>query len=148
MRIIIRKVFEEITTLGGLMFYSLFLFWFLFKGEYFLFIILILGQIIIYLGTLIFRLVYFKHRPEKIKYKSFLEKVDASSFPSIHAARVTFLSIFLIWFIVNDILLIGLIAILAILVFYSRIYLKKHDIVDIIGGILLGIVVSSFFLVL
>lgn len=139
---ILRKILEELTFLGGILFYLLFSVYFLFTKQYTLFLILLFGLLAIYLITLIIRTFYFKHRPKKIKYKSFLEKIDASSFPSIHATRATFLFVFLTIQLINKPFLILVSLTLTILVFYSRIFLKKHDFIDVFGGILLGIFIS------
>ncbi len=147
MKIILKKIFEEITVLGGLMFFLLFSFWFLIQEKFTIFIVLILGQFIIYLIILIFRLFYFKHRPNRIKYRTLLEKLDANSFPSIHAARIVFLFIFLVAFVVKNIFFISLLFILTLLVLYSRIYLKKHYLIDVIGGVILGIITSLLFFI-
>ena len=95
-KIIFDKFFEEITFLGGILFFLLFSILFLILGKPDMFFQLILGLIIIYVLTFLIRLFYFKARPKKVHYKNFLEKLDASSFPSVHAARITFISLFLI----------------------------------------------------
>ena len=135
----IKDIFEEITPLGGMVFYFLFSLWFLFDKDYSLFFILFLGVIIIYLFTIIIRAVYFKQRPRKQKYKNFIEKIDASAFPSVHAARISFLLMFLFFYIFKDLILMMLAFILTLLIIYSRIYLKKHDLIDVLGGVILGI---------
>ena len=127
------------------MFFLIFSFWFLFQEKHVFFIVLILGQSVIYLTTLIIRLFYFKNRPNRIRYRTLLEKLDASSFPSIHAARISFLFIFLVIFVAKDVLFILLFFILTLLVLYSRIYLEKHYLIDVIGGVILGIITSSLF---
>ncbi len=144
---IMKKIMEEITFLGGVLFYILFSVLFLFQKEYDFFLTLIMGLIIIYLVSLIIRIFYFKPRPKKREYKNFIEKIDASSFPSIHAARATFIFLFLLMNFLKSFYLIFLVLILTLLVFYSRIYLKKHYLIDVLGGILLGIfslVISLF----
>ncbi len=141
---IIKKFFEELTFLGGILFYIIFSLYFLFNKEYIFLTQLVAGLVIIYAVTLLIRLFYFKPRPKKIKHNNFIEKIDASSFPSIHTARTTFLFIFLVFNFLNNLWILSLILILSFLVIYSRIYLKKHDWVDVVGGIMLGIV--SFIL--
>ena len=137
-----KKLFEEITFFGGLFFYLflIILFFTLGKADYSL--KLFLGLLSVYLLTFIIRIFYFKPRPEKVSYNNFLEKIDASSFPSVHAARTTFLFIFLLVFLPSSLIYIILTLILWLLVLYSRIHLKKHDIIDLIGGILTGILSS------
>jgi membrane-associated phospholipid phosphatase len=138
MNIIIIKIFEEVTFLGGFLFLILFGIMLFFLEEYDAFYKLITGFILIYLITAIIRVFYFKQRPEKRRYKNFLEKLDASSFPSIHAARITllFLIVFEIFSQYSYIIIASFI--LWLLVLSSRIYLKKHDLWDVIGGVILG----------
>ena len=145
---LMKKFFEEITLLGGILFYLLISLYFLFKKQYTYFLLFLIGLIFIYFITLIIRIFYFKSRPEKRAYKNFLEKIDASSFPSVHAARTIFIFLFLIYSIHNIYVIILGLGFL-FLVLYSRIYLRKHDIRDIIGGIMLGIFsfIVSFYII-
>jgi membrane-associated phospholipid phosphatase len=148
LKTIFGKVLEEVTFLGGLLFYLIISFYFLFKGNYNYFIILILGLFIIYLIALLIRTFHFKTRPKKVPYTNFLEKIDASSFPSIHAARVSFLFIFLSTRVFSSSCLVFLAFILTLLTLYSRIYLKKHYFIDVVGGTLLGLILSAILLVI
>ena len=132
------KLFKEITFLGGILFYLFFsLVCLKFLGLN-LFLKLILSLILIYFLTFLIRIFYFKQRPRRIFYESFLEKINASSFPSVHAARITFISLFSIIIFQPNIYYIFLILFLWILTLYSRIYLKRHYFFDIIGGVILG----------
>jgi undecaprenyl-diphosphatase len=144
--IIIRKIFEELTFFGGIAFYMFLVVVFFVLGKIDSVFKLILGLIFIYLVTFIIRLFYFKPRPKKIGYKNLLEKIDASSFPSVHAARAVFLCFFIVFLFNLSWVVDILIGILMILVIYSRIYLLKHDIIDAIGGILLGILSLVVFI--
>lgn len=137
--IIIKKIFEELTFFGGIAFYMFLVALFFVLGKVDLVLKLILGLVVIYLITFLIRLVYFKPRPRKVGYKNLLEKIDASSFPSVHVSRAVFLCFFMLFlFDLNLVIEVGIV-VLMILVIYSRIYLFKHDIIDAIGGILLGI---------
>jgi membrane-associated phospholipid phosphatase len=138
-KMILKKILEESTFLGGLLFYLLFSFWFLFRGRSDYFFVLISGLMIIYLSTVIIRIFYFKDRPNKMAYKNFMEKIDASSFPSVHGARITFIFIFLTLNMLKSFFLVFLSFIVVLLVIYSRIYLKKHYFIDLLGGIILGL---------
>jgi len=141
---LIKKFFEEVTFFGGVFFYLFLvvLFYILGKTDYS--IILILAFLFIYFVTFIIRLFYFKPRPEKTSYSNFIEKIDASSFPSVHAARITFLALFLIFSFTLNYIYIFMIVISWFLIIYSRKYLKKHHISDLVAGIVLGI--TSFVL--
>lgn len=144
---LIKKIFDELTFFGGIAF-SLFLILLLFiLGRVRDSLNIFIGTIIIYFITLIIRLFYYKKRPNYESYNNFLEKLDSSSFPSVHAARIMFLVIYaLISF--NILLYVKfLLGIIFILVIFSRIYLKKHDMVDIFGGIIVGILTSIISLI-
>ena len=139
-KIIMKKFFEEITFFGGIAFYLFVIILLLISQKYIFALRLFLGLMIIYLITFVIRLFYFKDRPKKMEYTSLLEKIDASSFPSIHAARITYLFLFILFsssFFLNPSVNI-LMGVVSLLVVYSRIYLYKHDIVDVLAGVILG----------
>ncbi len=129
---------RDITALGSLFFYVMLVLLFLLFKNYDMLNKLIMGLVIIYPITIIFRTFLFKNRPKKIKYGSYIEKLDASSFPSLHASRTAFMAAILVKFFNNFIISILLIF-LVLVIAYSRIYLKKHDFKDVAGGIVLGI---------
>lgn len=137
---LIQSLFRDITTLGGSFFYGIMMLFVLGIGELELFYQLLLGFIATTGFVVLIRTFYFKDRPNKQHYSGFLERIDASSFPSLHATRVVFYSLVFINFFSNS-FITAWFFILMILVVYSRIYLKKHDWIDIIGGILLGLMV-------
>ncbi len=86
------------------------------------------------------KIIFPKKRPNGQTYKTILEKIDAGSFPSIHASRITL--VYLTLFLNTDILLIKIVFLLIIaLVALSRILLKKHYLIDVIGGFCLGIAI-------
>lgn len=129
---------RDVTALGSLFFYILIMIFFLLFKNYEPFNRLLLGLVIIYPITILFRTYLFKNRPKKIKYDSYIEKLDASSFPSLHAARTGFMALVLSNFF-NNLTILILLILLAFAIAYSRIYLKKHDFKDILGGLVLGI---------
>jgi len=135
---IIKKFFEEISFFGGISFYLFLIILFFIMGWVNYSLRFLFALIIIYFITFLIRLIYFKPRPEKEGYGNFLEKIDASSFPSVHAARATFLCFFGV-IISNNVKISLLIYVLFFLVLYSRIYLRKHYLTDVIGGVLLGL---------
>ncbi|MFA6073328.1 MAG: phosphatase PAP2 family protein [Candidatus Woesearchaeota archaeon] len=137
MKKIIEEIYKQITNLGGIIPYGLIILTSLLLDEYKLFLELSLSLLIVILIGFGIKELYFVDRPQKQKHHNLLEKLDASSFPSIHSARIISLAIILsIHF--NKLFFTLFLIILAILVMYSRIYLKKHRFVDIIGGTILG----------
>lgn len=139
--------FRDFSTFGGFLFYLLALLVALISQQFNLFLRLLLGLVLIMLVSVLIRVFYFKHRPKKQAYKSFIERIDASAFPSIHTARFIFLSLVFISFFKNS-LVTAFFLLLMALVPYSRVYLKKHDWQDLLGGLVLAILVfwlTSFF---
>jgi len=85
--------------------------------------------------------LFHKQRPNKQTYKTLLEKIDAGAWPSQHSARAAFSGMGLWMYF--DILALKVFAVLfALLVCYSRIYLKKHDEKDVLSGLVFGLVVG------
>ncbi len=146
--IVFQKIFEELTFLGGILFSLIIFLFFLIKKQFFYSFVLFTGLFLIYFLTFVIRIFYFKNRPKKVRYSNFLEKIDASSFPSVHAARATFLFLFFLTYFIKSLLITFLLLSLCFLVYYSRIFLKKHDYIDVLAGILLGIVSFLPFLIM
>lgn len=139
---------RDITALGSLFFYIFLMVLFLLLKNYSLFSKLLFGLLIIYMIAILFRTFLFRERPEKIKHDSYIEKLDAASFPSLHASRTAFMAAMLMKFFNNYIISI-LLVLIGLSIAYSRIYLKKHDIKDVMAGIVLGIFVyfiMNFFI--
>ena len=93
------------------------------------------------------KFLYRKDRPVPMKRKTLYQIYDAGSFPSIHTARFAALLIvvaklYLSW----EFLLAGLPLVVA--VGYSRVYLKKHYPVDVIGGFVIGAVIALICLLI
>ncbi len=103
------------------------------KQFYTLLVALLVNEIV---ASLI-KIIYPKKRPNGQTYKTILEKIDAGSFPSIHASRITL--VYLTLFLNADNLLVKIVFLVFIaFVFLSRIFLKKHYLIDVIGGFCLG----------
>ncbi len=132
--------FRDVTSLGGAFFYGLVSLLALALGETELFIRLIIGFVLCVTVTSLIRVFYFKNRPAKQDHHNFLERLDASSFPSLHIGRIVFMCITLAGFF-QDNYVTGFFTFVAVLVAYSRIYLQKHDWWDLLGGVVLGMVV-------
>ena len=93
------------------------------------------------------RLAYFKPRPgqPRKKYTTLYERIDNSSFPSIHAARAVMIS-FAIYSLAP--VLLTVLVLLTVAVLLSRIHFKRHDWKDLLVGIILGIVMGYYFVLL
>ncbi|MBI2655098.1 phosphatase PAP2 family protein [Candidatus Woesearchaeota archaeon] len=129
--------FRDMTSFGSLWFYAIFMVFFLILGDYSSFKVLLSGFILMYFAVIIIRSIYFKNRPIKYNYNNYIEKLDASSFPSLHASRTAFLAGFFIEYFSN-LLASAFLAALALIVVYSRIYLNRHDWKDVSAGAVLG----------
>ena len=130
---------RDMTTLGGAAFYSVIMLTVLVLNQIPLFFKLLFGFLFTGAVVVIIRKIYFKNRPVKQEYHNQLEKIDAASFPSWHAARITFLALIFTTFFMSSTLSIIFILITLITI-YSRIYLRKHDWMDVLGGFALGLI--------
>src|SRR3989344_4854621 len=137
----INEFFRDVTAMGGLAASLLIILLFMTSP---LLVPLIAGSMLTAAFVLIIRIFYFKPRPKKEEFTNFWQKIDASSFPSLHTARIVFLAIlFSVYF--SNLYSTVLFTVTAALVSYSRVYLQKHDWIDIVGGIALGI--AAYFIV-
>ena len=139
---------NDITGLGGLMFYGFITLFMLvmisfYPGKFYikLFFSLIVAIVLLYIIVIIIRYFYHKDRPNKEEYRNVIERIDASSFPSIHSARVSILAvIFTAAF--DTIPVLVLFVLMGLAVLFSRYYLKKHFFTDILGGVVLGLIIG------
>lgn len=102
------------------------------------------------------KFIYYKDRPKPQAHHNWRQKIDASSFPSIHTARATVFMCFgfLLSYILyhqnaqqlttSAIILIVASIIFYLMIAYSRIILKKHFFIDVVFGTLLGLVAIAF----
>jgi undecaprenyl-diphosphatase len=132
---------EDTSAFGSLSFYLFLIFLFLIIGQIKLGIWLIWGLILSFAVIIIIKLFYFKERPQKKEYKNFIEKIEASSFPSLHAWRIIMIFVFLSYYY-KSIYFVILLGTIAILVFFSRKYLRKHFWIDIVFGAIFGLIMS------
>jgi len=133
-------LFRDLTSLGSIVFSVFLMLLLLILKENQLFWMLLVGTIATFVLTIIIRTIYFKNRPKKQEFRNYVEKIDASSFPSLHAARSVFLVLLFVYFFQSTIMTMFLI-IMGLLVIYSRVFLKKHDWKDLSWGAILGAVV-------
>ena len=87
------------------------------------------------------KFIYPKERPVPMPKKTLFQKYLAGSFPSVHTARITAFSAAIAMFYGNVIFIL-IASLTVICVGYSRIYLKKHYLMDVIAGFLIGAVIS------
>ncbi len=131
--------FKQISSLGSYQAYISYSVLILLTGFINEFVFLIIGLILMYIIAIPIRYFYVKDRPKAKPRNNLIEKISASSFPSLHSTRTIFLLLFLINFFEKEFAISLFLCLIALLILYSRIYRKKHDVADIIGGIVLGI---------
>lgn len=137
------KVFEDsikkVSTLGSYQIFIIFILSFLFLGMRKEFLILFIGIILLYTFAVPIRLLFFKERPEPKKFNDIFGRISASSIPSLHSARSTFLLLFFVYLTNINFLFTFFASVVVLIVLYSRVYFKKHYVIDVIVGVILGI---------
>lgn len=101
------------------------------------------GLILAYVLTFGIRTFYFRLRPDKEKYHNYFEKINASSFPSMHAMRASVFATLLVLFFNNNFLTV-LFVVCAAGVGISRVLTKRHHTSDVIVGWIFGVIVALF----
>ncbi len=137
---ILKRIIKDITVLGGTLFYILTIITLYFTNKKIIALKLTIALIITYIIISFIRILYFKERPKKKEYNNIIEKIDASSFPSMHSTRIIILTLTLTK-IYNNIIITMMLILIASLVGISRIILKKHYTIDVIAGYILGILI-------
>lgn len=130
---------RDLTVFGGFYFLLVLSLILISLKSYDLFYKILFGVVSTYVIAFIIRIFYFKDRPNKEQYTNLITKIDASSFPSVHSARAVFTALVLSSFFANN-YLTAIFIIVALLTCYSRILIKKHFLIDVIAGIILGII--------
>ena len=137
------KVFEDsikkISTLGSYQIFIVFILSFLFLAMTKEFLILFIGIILLYTFAVPIRLVFFKERPIPKKFNDVFGRISASSIPSLHSARSTFLLLFFVYLTKINVLFTFFASVIVLIVLFSRVYFKKHYVVDVVVGVMLGI---------
>src|SRR5574342_306911 len=136
------EIWQDIKGLSGVPFFLVLIIISFLVGERTLACQLIIGLALAYAVTVVIRLLYFKRRPDKQGYHNLIEKIDASSFPSLHAMRAAVLATILSAFF-ESALLTPLFALAAVAVGVSRVMTKRHDISDVLAGLILGALVGG-----
>ena len=135
------EVMRDTTALGGLAVYGVVALLFLLLGNVPLFVTLAVGLVLCYAIISPMRIVFFRVRPDRQKFKGVFTKIDAGSFPSMHSTRATVLAIVLAQFFTQPAIRVLLVlGVLSVLV--TRVLLKRHYASDVIGGIVVGAVVG------
>jgi membrane-associated phospholipid phosphatase len=134
------ELLTQITYLGGVVVFGFVMVILLSFGFVFEFLRLALGLVASYFLIVVIRSIYFVNRPLKQEFSNFIERLDASSFPSNHSIRIVLLSLILLE-LSSSVFASVCIVLIVLLVFFSRWYLKKHFLVDILAGAFLGAII-------
>ncbi len=138
---------RDVTTFGGTTFYAALTLFTLLIKEYQLTINLTIGFFLIMLISILARMIHFKNRPKKVPFTSFVGKMHASSFPSVHTTKAFFLAVTFANFF-NTIGTWILLITAASFIAWSRIKLKKHDLADVNAGTILGLIIATLLIYL
>ena len=133
---------SDVSSLGALPTYGFVLLAILAAGNVSVFVRLLAAFCIGLLVAFAIRVVFPKPRPgaslAALKATAGYVRLDASSFPSVHALRASTLSFFFYEAYPSKVsFAVAVLAVVA--VSYSRIYLKKHYFIDVLAGAALGI---------
>lgn len=141
----LQRLFFSAGTWLGTPFFYLPIIAFLFTVQKELAVRLAIALLVIEVGGGIIKLAYPKQRPVPLPKGTLRQKWDAGSFPSIHTARITLVSLSIIRLYGSPAsAVLGLLA--ALIVGYSRIYLKKHYLIDVVAGFAMGIIINLLLL--
>jgi len=136
-----KDVLPDLSGLGGLPVYVIITLMLWFTGNRGVFWQLTVGLALVYIIFFAIRLLHFKERPDKQPHRGLIQTIDASSFPSIHAGRITVLGIVLINFFTNG-LISALLILTIIAVSSTRVILKRHFWLDVLCGLFFGVAIA------
>jgi membrane-associated phospholipid phosphatase len=142
----IKEAIKDYTALGGISLYALLIIILIASGSFIMAGRLAVALGLVYALVILIRLFYFKERPKKRKFKNIIERVDASSFPSMHTARAAALA--LILGSETTLLIFFILIITALGVGIARVLMKRHDWIDVSFGFILGLVVGYIAIML
>jgi membrane-associated phospholipid phosphatase len=142
---VFKENLKDISSFGGLPLYIFVSLLFLSLGFMRVFYQLVIALFIVYVVFFGVRSIYFRERPKKQRYKNWLQKIDANSFPSAHALRAMVLGLIVISFFLNVYVNMLILAVV-LLEGFMRVRLKQHYWSDVIFGWIFG--VAIWFLVL
>lgn len=135
------ELIEDMKSLGGFWLYILITVLFFAVGEFGWGVLLLLSLIVLFALIILIRLIYFKPRPRPYKFNRWYDKIDASSFPSMHAARAAMLAVILSYYFRSPVLTAIFIT-CSLGVAAARVVSKKHFFSDVVAGLVLGVAVA------
>lgn len=136
-------ILKDLSAYGGFPFYGIAILVALFLRDYVFAYQLALSLVVVTLIVIAIRFAYFKPRPgqKRKKYTTFYERIDNSSFPSIHAARAVLISAAFM----TKLNIMPIYILLILLVVLSRLHFRRHDTKDITVGLFVGLILGYLF---
>ena len=132
----IHETIRDLTSFGSPIVLVIIIF--LFFGFTLESLLLLAGFVVIEVICSLLKYFLYKDRPIKKDHQNILEKVDAGSFPSIHSARSSY--IFTTIFFLSPYSFVKILAIIIpFMVCSTRVLLKKHYLIDVVAGYLIGV---------
>jgi len=143
---IFEEILRDLSSLGSIFFHFLIIILLIpfFDTSFELIKLIVLNLLLSSLICYTIRLLYFTDRPVKRTFKTLLEKLDASSFPSAHVCRSFGLTVLSYQF--ENIYLIILLSFISLGISYSRIYFDCHHKRDVIFGAIIGVSIGYLIL--
>jgi len=138
-------VTTEITALGGTIIYAIVAAYHVLIQRYDRLLLIIIGYSLSILVVVAVKTFYFKDRPCPIEFTTYIGKLYASSFPSLHSMRAFMFAIVFGSWIGNSAALTTFLC-LAAAVAWSRTKLKMHYWLDVFAGAAIGIVLGILLL--
>lgn len=137
-------ILKDLGGYGGFPFYAAMILLFVLLRDFEFVYRLIVSLVAVSASVAILRLAYFKPRPgqKKKSYSIFYERIDNSSFPSVHTARAVMISIALF---TKAPVLLPLLVLMMIIVCASRLHFKRHYLVDVVAGLVIGLILGLVF---
>lgn len=135
------EIWRDITALGGVVITTITTLIIFILDFTSLFFQLMISLAAAYLIGILTRQLYFKERPKIEPYSGWIQKIYASSFPSIHALRSWAMITVSILYFENVALTITLM-LAGAAISYSRIYLDKHHLADVVVGSIAGTLIG------
>ena len=144
---LLRDEVDEVSAMGGNPFYAFMILLMLALGAWHVVVPLAIGLALCFAVSIPLKMFFFVRRPDNQTYKTWVEQTDAASFPSMHAMRTTILAVVLSLFF-NNVLMTIFMAGFVVFVGATRIVMKRHRLVDLIGGVVLGLLLSYLSVVI
>ena len=111
-------------------------------------LMLFLGLAACFAIVALIRFIWFKERPQPVEHKNLWQRIDASSFPSLHTMRAAFLGTVFIVLAKFSPWMIAAALLFTLAVAWARVRKKRHHVIDVVVGAILGIIVAVIALVL